>query len=84
MSTITLQLNAIAEQKLREQASSRGQTLETYLQQLVEDNVRVTSGSAPDSGVSWTSAWRTWARSHVALPVAADDSRESIYAGRDE
>lgn len=84
MSTITLQLNSSAEQKLREQASSRGQTLETYLQQLVEENVRGTSLSTQESGESWTSAWRTWARSHASLPIVADDSRESIYAGRDE
>lgn len=29
-------------------------------------------------------AWREWAASHRPIPVIADDSRESIYAGRGE
>lgn len=32
----------------------------------------------------WVKAFREWAASHPALPVIADDSRESIYEGRGE
>jgi Arc/MetJ-type ribon-helix-helix transcriptional regulator len=32
----------------------------------------------------WCERFETWAASHRQLPHEADDSRESIYAGRDE
>lgn len=32
----------------------------------------------------WCERFEAWARSHRALPQEADDSRASIYAGRDE
>ena len=31
----------------------------------------------------WCARFEQWASSHRALPQVADDSRESIYAGRD-
>jgi hypothetical protein len=32
----------------------------------------------------WSREWRAWAESHPELDHIADDSRESIYAGRGE
>jgi len=93
MTTISLQLESSVEQKLREKARLRGQSLETYLQQLAEESAKDANGAAapivpPDSAAeyseSWISAWRAWAASHATLPTVADDSRESIYADRGE
>jgi hypothetical protein len=93
MTTIILQLDSSVEKKLPEKAHLRGLTLETYLQQLAEENVRDANGatapvvapvSAVESGESWSSEWRAWAASHATLPIVADDSRESIYIGRGE
>ena len=36
------------------------------------------------SAAEWCEWFERWAASHRALPREADDSRESIYAGRDE
>jgi hypothetical protein len=33
---------------------------------------------------SWEMTWRAWAASHKAMPSAAEDDRDSIYAGRGE
>lgn len=93
MTTISFQLDPNIEQKLREKARLRGQTLEAYLQQIAEENARDANGTAApvvlpvstaESSESWCSAWRAWAASHATLPTVADDSRESIYAGRGE
>lgn len=93
MTTISFQLDSSIEKKLREKARLRGQTLEAYLQQLAEEDSRDANGaaapvvppvSAAQSDESWCSAWRAWAASHATLPTVADDSRESIYAGRGE
>lgn len=93
MTTINLQLDSRVEKKLRDKARLRGQSLETYLQQLAEEHARdANSAAAPvappvsaaESIESWCSAWRACAASHATLPTVADDSRESIYAGRGE
>jgi hypothetical protein len=93
MTTVTLQLEPLAAEKLQEKARLRGQTLEMYLQQLAEENAHAANGataplvaplSAIESAEQWSAAWRAWASSHAALPSTADDSRESIYADRGE
>jgi hypothetical protein len=45
-----------------------------------------TSGgvSSYPSVLAWSQALREWAASHARLDTVADDSRESIYAGRGE
>jgi hypothetical protein len=93
MSNITIQLDATAEQKLREKARLRGQTLEGYLQQLAEDDAQTANGAATpptpqtteaEATARWIQAWQAWAANHPSVPVAVDDSRESIYEGRGE
>lgn len=93
MNTISIQLDSNVEKKLREKARARGQSLETYLQQLAEESAKDANGatapiappdSAAESSEAWISMLRAWAASHATLPTVADDSRESIYAGRGE
>jgi hypothetical protein len=43
-----------------------------------------TGVSAFSSREEWARAIREWAESHQRLDTLADDSRESIYAGRGE
>jgi predicted transcriptional regulator len=83
--SITIHLPADTEEKLRQAASRRGQTLEHYLQQLaISSAVDEVALPAGQSVAEWIAEWRAWAASHTALPHVADDSRESIYEGRGE
>lgn len=93
MTTINLQLDSDIEKKLRDKAQLRGQSLETYLLQLAVEDVRDANGanapaatpvSTAESVEAWSREWRAWVASHAPLPIVADDSRESIYAGRGE
>jgi hypothetical protein len=83
--TVTLNLSPETERRLREKAAQTGQTLEGYLEQLLVRDAEAANGTtAPPSTEEWIAAWRSWASSHQTLPHVADDSRESIYAGRGE
>lgn len=82
--TVTLQLPADAEQRLREKAAEHGKTLEAYLQQLIEREARADNRAAGEVALErWTSAWRAWAANHRSLQAQADDSRDSIYGDDD-
>jgi hypothetical protein len=50
MSAVTLQFSTATEQKLRDQASRAGQTLETYLERLAEQAVNNGAHSASVNG----------------------------------
>jgi predicted transcriptional regulator len=83
--TITLQLSPETESKLHELASQSGQTLEKYLERLAEEAAaRGTGRPAERSAEEWIAEFRAWAASHPSSGPIADDSRESIYAGRGE
>jgi hypothetical protein len=87
--SIILQLPPAIERVLREKAARNGQTLESYLQQLAERDAGLANGSAAEAvameltAAQWSAAWRAWAAGFPTLATVADDSRESIYAGRD-
>jgi hypothetical protein len=86
---VTFQISPETEQLLQEKASRHGRSLEAYLQELVEreahqsDNV-ARSDVETTSADLWVARWRAWAQDHPVLAATADDSRESIYAGRGE
>jgi hypothetical protein len=82
--SVTLHLTPDLERRLREQAAGRSQSLEEYLERLAEESLRAESSPPPRTADQWEAEWRAWAAGHATLPTAADDSRESIYAGRDE
>jgi hypothetical protein len=82
--SIILHLAPEIERRLREQAAQRSQSPEEYLERLVEESVRAESTPPPRSAEQWEAEWRAWAAGHASLPTVADDSRESIYAGRGE
>ncbi|HLN33578.1 MAG TPA: hypothetical protein VK395_37980 [Gemmataceae bacterium] len=86
---IHIQLPTEIEMLLKAKAAQRRQTLEEYLQEIASREARTGNGStgltqaelAPQDRAT---LWRTWASSHRSLPTVADDSRETIYAGRGE
>ncbi len=84
--TVTIHLEAETEAKLREQAARRGANLEDYLTQLAQDWAIANSAATSNlkSRDERETEWRAWAASHPPLSYVADDSRESIYAGRGE
>jgi hypothetical protein len=90
---VQLQLPPETERVLTEKAAQSGQTLEAYLEQLAQRDAQAANGmpvvAAQPAGPpltlpQWSAAWRAWAASHATRCVVADDSRESIYAGRGE
>jgi hypothetical protein len=81
---ITLQLEADLERRLRDEAARKGQTVEQYLEWLIEQSLPTVPATAALSAEEWIAELRAWAASHKPSPVRVDDSRESIYAGRGE
>ena len=83
--TITIHLPPDTEANLREQATRKGAKLEDYLSELaqhwVATSLSQTNEKTTDQKVA---AWLAWVDSHADVTAIADDSRESIYAGRDE
>ena len=83
--SVIVNLPAEIEQKLREAAARRGQSLEAHLESLAMQSAgngsRPASERTPKQKVA---AWRDWVASHAANPHVADDSRESIYGDRGE
>lgn len=82
--TITLNLTAEVESKLREAAARNGQTVDEYVSRLAEQSVAVAPQGVAASPEAREAEWRAWAASHQAVPGIVDDDRDSIYAGRGE
>jgi hypothetical protein len=81
--SVTINLPAETEQKLREAASRRGQSLEAYLEWLAIHVAGKGGGPPPDqTAEEWVAQWRAFVESHASNPHVADDSRESIYGDR--
>lgn len=89
---VTLQLTPEVEQKLRLKAAHSSQTLEQYLQRLAEHQAELEPLPTPGdkrpeelSADEWVTQWRAWCANFPQKggPLI-DDSRESIYEGRDE
>lgn len=88
--TVKLALSSEAESRLREQAAAAGKDLASFVLEAVEEKLAVATDASSDNGHEelskdqWITRFRRWAASHRALPYEADDSRDSIYAGRGE
>lgn len=88
MSTLTLELRADTEQKLRAKAARSGQTLEAWFLQAAE----CLAAEAPPLGLSAdeltpeqrAAALLAWVAKFKPVSTPVDDSRESIYEGRGE
>ena len=85
---LNLPLSPEKEAKLRERAAAAGKDVTEYLLQVVEEDLAMTEpAAAPDSPQKrdqWEKELDAWAEGHPRLDSVADDSRDSIYAGRGE
>jgi hypothetical protein len=90
MASVTLHLAQDMEQKLREKASRKGQTLEAYLEQLAQEEAQAGNGTAPIATAEAPLSDEEFDRlldelsEGPALPhLPADFSRADIYADHD-
>jgi len=71
--------------KLQEQAAATGKAPEELALRALEEQLAISPQSpSAMSAEEWIADMLAWAESHQRLPIEADDSRESIYAGRGE
>ena len=83
--TLTLSLSPEMEAKLREQAASAGKD-EAYAREALEEKLAEGISAGPENKTreQWAAEFRAWVASHKPVGYFVDDSRESIYAGREE
>lgn len=82
--TLQIPLSPETEARLRERAAAAGKDLTTFVLDAVEEIAAADDGAGELSATEWSQQWHAWAASHRTLDRPADDSRESIYAGRGE
>ena len=84
--TLTLSFPPETEAKLRERAAASGKDVETIVREAVEEKLASPTGPAPATMTreQWSAELHAWAASHPPVSHFVDDSRESIYADRDE
>jgi len=83
--SLILHLPPETEAKLKEQAAAIGQAPEELALRVLEEQLTIAGHSSQHlSADEWIADIRAWAERHRNLPTDADDSRESIYAGRGE
>ncbi|QDT56618.1 hypothetical protein Pan44_46750 [Caulifigura coniformis] len=85
--TLILSLPDNLEDQLRARAAAAGQDVEAFVQQVVADSlaqVELKESVVSKLSVDFARRVEAWIGLHPVLDHAVDDSRESIYAGRDE
>jgi hypothetical protein len=90
MASITLQLRPETEQRLREKAALRGQTLEAYLQQLAEREAASANGSQTPAGKPsldelLAPVQQRFAQSGMTedeLAALVEEAREEVWQGK--
>jgi hypothetical protein len=81
---INLPLRPDVAKSLQEQAARAGQTLEEYLTAIALREAARANGGVSLSPEVRSAEWRAFVAGGRPTPTLADDSRESIYAGRGE
>ena len=82
---LVLQLSPETEAKLLQQAAIVGRPPEELAMKALEEKLATESPVMEAlTAQQWVADFHRWAESHRRLPHEADDSRESIYAGRGE
>lgn len=88
--TLHVPLSSESEARLREYAAAVGKDLPSVIAEAIEEKLALLEDEAseprhrPHTTEGWIAELRAWAASHPRLDRLADDSRESIYAGRGE
>ncbi len=87
---LNIPLSPDKEAKLRERAAAAGKDVAEYVLGVVEEDLAMTEPTpslhtdASLEADQWLKEFRAWVASHPRLDYLADDSRDSIYAGRGE
>lgn len=83
--TLTLSFPPELEARLRERAAASGRDVESLVRDAVAEKfaeeVRDARGRTREE---WAAEFHAWVASHKPVSHFVDDSRESIYADRDE
>jgi len=88
--TLHVPLTEESESRLREFAAATGKDVSSLVVEAIEEKLSILEEEASDrtrrprTAEQWIAELRAWAASHPRLEYVADDSRESIYAGRGE
>jgi hypothetical protein len=76
------------QQTLEAEARSHGTSIDKLVVSLLQEKYAPKQSAmqkiTPFPVEQWLREYRAWTASHRTYPVIADDSRESIYAGRGE
>jgi hypothetical protein len=81
MTTINVPLSEPAQQQLRRRAAEEGMPLEEFARTVLE---REAAAMLPEkTAEEWIAEWRAWTSSRPKRDLTMDDSRESIYQGRE-
>jgi hypothetical protein len=93
MMILHLDLSTETETHLREQAAADGKDIGQFVREAVEAQL-TSRGMAPptsaplppspETAQEWIARFDAWVQAHPTRGYVADDSRESIYAGRGE
>lgn len=86
--TVTLELKPEIESRLNAKAKSLGLTIETFLLEVIEENLDEEHEEKPfyetATDEEWEAALDSLAEYSDEIPETWDDSRESIYAERED
>lgn len=86
--TVTIKIPSATEAELRRQAAALGEKPEKYVLHIVQKELAAReprpARKMPLDFDQRIARLESWTASHAPLPYPADDSRESIYAGRGE
>ncbi len=85
---LRLDLSPEAEARLLDRAAAAGKAVDRFVLDVIEEKLEVGSVSSAalreESLAEWVRRFDAWVNSHPRRGYVADDSRESIYAGRGE
>ncbi len=87
---LNIPLSPEKEARLRERAAAAGKDVTEYVLEVLEEDLAVTVPAhpvdthSPQKRRQWENDLDAWAAGHPRLDTLADDSRESLYAGRGE
>ncbi|GMU81014.1 MAG: hypothetical protein AMXMBFR47_08850 [Planctomycetota bacterium] len=88
--TIHIPLSSDAEARLREYAGAAGKPISAVIAEAIEEKLAIMEDESgeragrPRSKEQWLKEFREWMDNHRPVSHFVDDSRESIYRGRDE
>ncbi len=81
---MTVHIDETTAEILEAQAKALGLTLPDYLRRIAGNGSHVADAASDMPHDQWSARLRAWAAGFPTLPRVADDTRESIYAGRGE